>query len=134
MNPFKDGNKNTAWVYVLALVVAIAGVAFLKWWEIHTAMRALQEVTSSMTMGSQVMVANLHQDLDKSNARQVERARMMNEEAKYKSRLNSIRGCSTNVKRDSCKCFDGSGSVESVLDQRQCLAVVDRGLAAIQDF
>lgn len=134
MNSFKEGSSNNAWVYVLIVIVTFAGVAFLKWWEIHTATRALQGMTDSVAISSQSMITNLHQDLDRANALQMERTQIVNEQIKHKARLVSISGCSTNVKRDNCKCFDKSGGIESILDQQQCLAVVDRGLVALQDF
>ena len=133
MNPFRDKGEHT-WVYVLLLIVAIIGVAFLRWWEVNTQVQALQAITNTAITGSQAVLGNTYVALDKMNEHQMERTQLMNEQAKHKARLASISGCTTNAKRDNCKCFDKSGSVESILDQQQCLAVVDRGLAALQDY
>ncbi|WP_157314878.1 hypothetical protein [Chitinibacter sp. GC72] len=55
-------------------------------------------------------------------------------DAKRKQRLANISGCATNAKRTSCKCFDKQGSIETILDEKQCMEVVNRGLAAVNDF
>lgn len=54
--------------------------------------------------------------------------------SKRKQRLANISGCATNAKKTSCKCFDKQGSVETILDEKQCHEVVNRGLAAVNDF
>lgn len=53
---------------------------------------------------------------------------------KRKQRLANISGCATNAKKTSCKCFDKQGGVETILDDKQCHEVVNRGLAAVNDF
>jgi hypothetical protein len=72
--------------------------------------------------------------IEKMQARQQQRMQEEREVQQRKRRLASITGCSANAARTNCKCFDKSGSVESILNHEQCLAVVDRGLAAVHDF
>ena len=55
-------------------------------------------------------------------------------DTKRKQRLANISGCATNAKKTSCKCFDKQGGVETILDDKQCHEVVNRGLAALNDF
>lgn len=72
--------------------------------------------------------------IEKMQARQQQHLREARELEQRKRRLSSIMGCSASAARTNCKCFDKSGSVESILNHEQCLAVVDRGLAAVHDF
>lgn len=72
--------------------------------------------------------------IEKMQARQQQYMQEAREREQRKGRLASITGCSANAARTSCKCFDKSGSVDSILNHEQCLAVVDRGLAAMHDF
>ncbi|NOT17808.1 MAG: hypothetical protein HOP20_07065 [Sulfuriferula sp.] len=71
---------------------------------------------------------------EKMTANQALRIQENNDLIQRKKRLASLSGCSTNAKRTNCKCFDKFGSIESILNKEQCLAVVDRGLAALNDF
>jgi hypothetical protein len=83
---------------------------------------------------AQVAANTTNNVFEKMTASQDLRTKENNELMKRKQRLASLSGCSTNAKRTDCKCFDKAGSTETILDKEQCLAVVDRGLAALNDF
>lgn len=71
---------------------------------------------------------------NKMASAQLDRTQKRQEQEHRKQRLANIVGCSTDTSRKSCKCYDRTGSVDIILSHQQCLAVVDRGLAALNDF
>lgn len=72
--------------------------------------------------------------LDEVQENNVKRAEERAAKAKREARLRAIKGCTANAKRTKCSCFDENGSKETILNHEQCIAVVDRGLAALYDF
>lgn len=72
--------------------------------------------------------------LDEAQENNLKRAEERAAKAKHEARLKAIKGCTANAKRTKCSCFDENGSKETVLNHEQCIAVVERGLAALHDF
>lgn len=84
------------------------------------------------------LTAPLQRDIDDISSRALDRIRQNAEQdaakRKLQSRVDSISGCAANARRSDCKCFTKQGSIESIVPFNACLAVVDRGLAALNDF
>jgi hypothetical protein len=90
-----------------------------------------REISRGITDGAVQSTTKAFEQIQKDSER---RAKEYAADNKRKQRLASISGCATNAKKTSCKCFDKQGGIENILDEKQCMDVVNRGLAAINDL